>query len=86
MLMRGPAYAWCDFASSDPESEEMERMLSQIFVDREVLGFFLEVGATWMRRRNRFKHFYIFTVQGLILQKFLLPVTRTAGRACCSVW
>ena len=88
MLMRGPSYAWCDFASSDPESEEMERMLSQIFVDREVLSFFLEVGATWLRRRNRFKHFYIFTGQELLFadKQFLLPVTRTAGRVCCSVW
>ena len=36
-------------------------MLSQMFTDRDVLWYFLEVGGTWMRRRNRFKHFYVFT-------------------------
>ena len=57
MLLRGPTYPWQEFSPSDPDVEELERMLTQVFTDREVLQFFLEVGATWMRRRNRFKHF-----------------------------
>ena len=61
MILRGPTYPWVDFLSSDPEVEELERMLSQMFTDRDVLWYFLEVGGTWMRRRNRFKHFYVFT-------------------------
>ena len=61
LLLRGPTYPWCDFESSDPDPEELERMLTQVFTETEVLQFFLEVGGTWLRRRNRFKHFYIFT-------------------------
>jgi hypothetical protein len=64
MVMRGPTYPWVDFAESDGDTEEMERMLSQIFTDREVLAFFLEIGGTWMRRRNRFKHFYAWAAEG----------------------
>ena len=61
MLLRGPAYPWCDFPVTDPDTEELERMLTQVFTEKEVLHFFLEVGGTWLRRRNRFKHFYVFT-------------------------
>lgn len=61
MLLRGPSYPWCDFPASDPDTEELERMLTQVFTETEVLQFFLEVGGTWLRRRNRFKHFYVFT-------------------------
>ena len=61
LVMRGPTYPWVDFAATDAETEELERMLTQTFTDREVLGFFLQLGGTLLRRRNRFKHFYIFT-------------------------
>jgi hypothetical protein len=57
-LMRGPTYTWVDYSESDADTEEMERMLTQIFTDAEVLQFFCEAGASWLRRRNRFKHFY----------------------------
>lgn len=41
-----------------PQRMTMCPKMTQIFTDREVLGFFLEVGGTLLRRRNRFKHFY----------------------------
>ena len=61
MIMRGPTYPWVDYAATDPDTEELERMLSQTFTDNEVLQFFLQLGGTLLRRRNRFKHFYVFT-------------------------
>jgi hypothetical protein len=42
MVLRGPPYAWVDYGRSDGVVEEMERMLTQIFTDRDVLAFFLE--------------------------------------------
>jgi hypothetical protein len=57
----GPAYHWADFRSSDVVSADLEKMLTQIFTDRVVLSYFLEVGGTWLRRRNRFKHLYVMT-------------------------
>jgi hypothetical protein len=83
LVMRGPSYAWADFPSSDADTEEMERMLSQIFTDREVLHFFLEMGGTWLRRRNRFKHFYVFTSCGpLSWRAHSRQGTPTAERVC----
>jgi hypothetical protein len=65
--MRGPTYPWIDYGSCDGATEELEKMLdanpiagvavpSQIFTERSVLDYFLQVGASWLRRRNRFKH------------------------------
>ena len=78
MLCRGPMYPWVDFSSTDPDAEDLERMLSQIFTDREVLQFFLEVGGTWLRRRNRFKHFYVFTGNTNGGKSFLFNLVRLA--------
>ena len=60
-VMRGPTYPWIDYDKEDPVVLEMERMLTTIFPDRVVRAFFLDVGGTLLRRRNRFKHFYILT-------------------------
>lgn len=94
LVMRGPTYPWVDYAESDGDTEELERMLSQIFTDQQVLNFFLEVGGTWLRRRNRFKHFYVFTgntnggkslLFSLVKMSFatlcgLLPIQALTGR------
>lgn len=42
MVLRGPPYPWIDYAPADGIVEEMERMLTQIFTDRDVLQFFLD--------------------------------------------
>jgi phage/plasmid-associated DNA primase len=60
-VMRGPTYAWIDYDADDAVVSEMEYMLTTIFPDRAVRAFFLEVGGTLLRRRNRFKHFYVMT-------------------------
>ena len=89
MVMRGPTYEWRDYGETDADSEEMERMLTQIFTDVEVRRFFCEAGATWMRRRNRFKHFC--TAASLLAHteatgRTCSQATRTVGRACSSRW
>jgi hypothetical protein len=61
-VMRGPTYPWIDYDAEDPVVVEMERMVTTIFPDRVVRSFFLEVGGTLLRRRNRFKHFYVLTI------------------------
>lgn len=61
MLSRGPLYDWVDYDGCDTYIQEVERVLTTIFPDRSVRDFFLDVGATMLRRRNRFKHFYILT-------------------------
>lgn len=61
MLLRGPSYDWVDYDGCDVYIQEVERILTTIFPDRSVRDFFLDVGATMLRRRNRFKHFYILT-------------------------
>jgi phage/plasmid-associated DNA primase len=92
MLLRGPTYPWCDFPASDPDTEELERMLTQVFTEEQVLRFFLEVGATWLRRRNRFKHFYVFTGNTndrTAVGQHSRTADRSAApaeRACCSTW
>lgn len=59
MVMRGPMYDWIDYDNCDVHVQELERIITTIFPDRTVRDFFLDVGATFLRRRNRFKHFYI---------------------------
>lgn len=61
MVMKGPTYAFHDYDADDPLVQDMERMLAQIFTDTSLLDFFLTFGASLLRRRNRFKHFYIMT-------------------------
>jgi hypothetical protein len=61
MVMKGPTYAFCDYDADDSRVQDVERMLSQTFPDRTVMEFFLTFGASLLRRRNRFKHFYILT-------------------------
>lgn len=61
LVMRGPAYAWEDYGADDITLRELERMLCRIFPDTTLRDFFLRVGASILRRRNRYKHFYIFT-------------------------
>lgn len=60
-LSRGPGYHWVDYAADDPTLEMMEDMMCRFFPDRVVLGFVSELIATFLRRRNRFKQFLIFT-------------------------
>ena len=39
----------------------MEGMLNTLFPDRTVRDFMLDVGASLLRKRNRYKHFYVLT-------------------------
>lgn len=61
MVMKGPTYAFHDYDADDPRVQDVERMLAQIFTDTSLVDFFLTFGASLLRRRNRFKHFYIKT-------------------------
>lgn len=61
MLLRGPLYEWVDYDAMDTHVQDMEQILTTIFPDRSVRGFFLDVGASLLRRRNRYKHFYVMT-------------------------
>lgn len=63
MVSRGPRYPWVDFDAMDAEVEDMELILTTIFPDRVVRQFFLDVGSSFLRRRNRYKHFYVFTTR-----------------------
>ena len=85
LLLRGPPYPWVDFPSTDADTEELERMLSQIFTDREVLSYFMEVGGTWLRRRNRFKHFYVFTGNTNGGKSLLFSLVKAAFASLCGL-
>ena len=85
MILRGPTYPWVDFPEADGDIEELERMLTQIFTDRVVLAFFLEMGGTWLRRRNRFKHFYIFTGNTNGGKSLLFSMVKMAFSTMCGL-
>lgn len=77
MVSRGPRYPWVDFDAMDADIEDMEMLLTTIFpgsgfetalilhhkicLYRIVRQFFLDVASSFLRRRNRYKHFYVFT-------------------------
>lgn len=61
MVMRGPDYPWCDYEASDANVLEVETMLTTMFPDQSIRDFMLDVGASLLQKRNRFKHFYILT-------------------------
>ena len=61
LVMRGPDYLWQDFSPQHPAVMAMEAMLNTLFPDRSVRDFMLDVGASLLRKRNRYKHFYILT-------------------------
>lgn len=61
MVMRGPDYAWIDVCAGDPDVASVEAMLTTMFPDRTVRDFIVTLGASLLRKRNRFKHFYVLT-------------------------
>jgi hypothetical protein len=60
-------------------------MLSQIFTDRVVLSFFLEMGGTCLRRRNRFKHLYVFTGNTNGGKSLLFSLVKLAFSTLCGL-
>lgn len=94
MVSRGPSYAYVDYRGDDDEVLQLERLLTTLFPDRELRQFILDFGATLLRKRNRFKHMYIFTgntnggkslFMSLLNAAFetlygVLPVTALTGR------
>lgn len=61
MVMRGPTYAWQDFDAGDVNVEYTEKLVNTFFPDSSVRDFVMDVCASLLVKRNRFKHFYIFT-------------------------
>lgn len=94
MVSRGPSYHYVDHAADDDDVLHLERLLTTLFPDRELRQFILDFGATLLRKRNRFKHMYIFTgntnggkslFMSLLNAAFdslygVLPVTALTGR------
>ena len=89
MVSRGPSYPYRDYQADDEAVLQTERLLTTLFPDRDIRRFILDLGGTLMRKRNRFKHLYIFTgaqASGGSHRPGRLPATRTAGRACSCRW
>lgn len=80
MVSRGPRYPWVDFDGLDAEIEEMELILTTIFPDRVIRQFFLDVASSFLRRRNRFKHFYVFTPALVLIRLFSPAWSKEDGK------
>ena len=73
-------YLWQDFGPHDPAVIGMEAMLNTLFPDRSVRDFMLTMGASLLRKRNRYKHFYVLTLRRRRDTKALLPRPSWATR------
>lgn len=78
MVMRGPTYDWFDYDAHDVHVQELERILTTIFPDRAIRDFYLDAAATVLRRRNRYKHFYVMTGGTNGGKSLLLSIMRAA--------
>ena len=50
-----------DYRECDADVNAAEHLLTTLFPDYSVRNFMLDLGASLLRKRNRFKHFYVFT-------------------------
>ena len=86
LLHRGPTYEWVDFDGHDSYVLKMEYILTTTFPDSAVRAFVLEVFASLLRKRNRYKHFYILSGNTNGGKSFLLQILNAAlGNLFCTI-
>ena len=76
MVSKGPTYAWQDHSADDVV--EVERLLTTVFPDTTLRDFFLQVAASLLRKRNRYKHFYVLSGNTNGGKSFLMSILKQA--------
>ena len=76
MVSKGPTYTWHDHTAE--QVVEIERILTTIFPDSTLREFFLQVGASLLRKRNRYKHFYVLSGNTNGGKSFLMSIFKQA--------
>jgi hypothetical protein len=86
LVHRGPTYEWIDYNAQDAYVTRMEYILTTTFADFAVRQFVLDVFASLLRKRNRYKHFYILTGNTNGGKSFLLQILNSAlGNLFCTI-
>lgn len=86
LVSKGPSYEWIDYAVCDQLTRDIEKVITTIFPDYTVRGFFLEIIASLLRKRNRYKHFYILSGNTNGGKSFLMQLLNAAlGNLFCLI-
>ena len=85
-LCKGPGYDYREYDASDRCVRQMEMILTKIFPNHEIRLFALDVLASVLQKKNRFKHFYIISGGTNAGKSLLLAILRDAlGELFCTI-
>lgn len=86
LVSKGPSYEWVDYTLADQTARDIEKIITTIFPDYTVRAFFMEVMASLLRKRNRYKHFYILSGNTNGGKSFLMQLLNAAlGNLFCLI-
>ena len=75
-----------DYSDSDQLTRDIEKIITTIFPDFTIRSFFLEIIASLLRKRNRYKHFYILSGNTNGGKSFLMQLLNAAlGNLFCLI-